>query len=67
VLDIVEAARRITGKPIPVTMEGRRAGDPARLVASSAMAAEKLGWKAKHSGVDSLVETSWKVYARAAK
>ena len=67
VLDIVEAARRITGKPIPVTMEGRRAGDPARLVASSAMAAEKLGWKAKYSGVDSLVETSWKVYARKSK
>ena len=64
VFEIVEAARRLTGKPIPVTVEGRRAGDPARLVASSALAAEKLGWKARHSDVDSLVSSSWKVYNR---
>lgn len=62
VLEIVEAARRITGKPIPVKIEGRRAGDPARLVASSALAAEKLGWKARNSDVDSLVGSSWNVY-----
>jgi len=62
VLEIVEAARRITGKPIPVKIEGRRPGDPARLVASSVLAAEKLGWKARHSDVDSLVSSSWNVY-----
>jgi len=62
VLEIVEAARRITGKPIPVKIEGRRPGDPARLVASSVLAAEKLGWKARHSAVDSLVSSSWNVY-----
>lgn len=62
VLEIVEAARRITGKPIPVKIEERRPGDPARLVASSALAAEKLGWKATHSDVDSLVSSSWNVY-----
>jgi len=64
VLEILEAARRITGKPVPATIEGRRPGDPARLVASSALAAEKLGWKARYSDVDTLVETSWKVYER---
>ncbi|PKL23950.1 MAG: UDP-glucose 4-epimerase GalE [Spirochaetae bacterium HGW-Spirochaetae-3] len=64
VLDIVEATRRITGEPIPVSIEGRRPGDPARLVASSALAAEKLGWKARYSDLDSLVETSWKAYSR---
>ncbi len=62
VLEIVESARRITGKPIPIKMEGRRPGDPAQLVASSALAAEKLGWKARHSDVDTLVATSWEVY-----
>ena len=64
VLEILEAARRITGKPVPATIEGRRPGDPAKLVASSALAAEKLGWKARYSDVDTLVETSWKVYRR---
>ncbi len=64
VFEIVDAARRLTGKPIPVKVEGRRAGDPARLVASSALAAELLGWKARHSDVDSLVVSSWNVYNR---
>jgi len=64
VLEILEAARRITGKPVPATIEGRRPGDPAKLVASSALAAEKLGWKARYSDVDTLVETSWKAYER---
>ncbi len=64
VLEIVEAARRITGMAIPAKIEGRRDGDPARLVASSALAAEKLGWKAIHSDVDTLVSSSWNVYKR---
>jgi len=64
VLEILEAARRITGKPVPATIEGRRPGDPAKLVASAALAAEKLGWKARYSDVDTLVETSWKAYER---
>ncbi|MBU0926436.1 MAG: UDP-glucose 4-epimerase GalE [Spirochaetes bacterium] len=64
VLEIVEAARRITGRAIPAAIEGRRAGDPARLVASSALAADRLGWKAMHSDVDALVSSSWEVYRR---
>ncbi|MBN2875119.1 MAG: UDP-glucose 4-epimerase GalE [Spirochaetales bacterium] len=64
VLEILEAARRLTGRAIPATMEGRRPGDPARLVASSTLAAEKLGWKAKFSDVDTLVSSSWGVYER---
>lgn len=67
VLDIVEAARRITGTPIPVRTEARRPGDPARLVASSARAAELLGWKAQYSDVDTLVRTSWDVYRQVSK
>lgn len=64
VLEIVEAARRITGKPIPATIVPRRAGDPAKLVASSAYARETLGWKAKHSDVDTLVKTTWAAYQK---
>ncbi|MDX9899591.1 MAG: UDP-glucose 4-epimerase GalE [Spirochaetia bacterium] len=64
VMDLVEASRRVTGKPIPVKIEGRRPGDPARLVASSALAAKTLSWKALHSDLDTLVSSSWMVYKR---
>ena len=63
VLEILEAARRITGKPIPSKISGRRSGDPASLTASSKLAAELLGWKARHSSIDTLISTTWKVYA----
>jgi UDP-glucose 4-epimerase len=64
VLEIVEAARRISGKPIPTVITGRRAGDPAKLTASSRLARELLNWKAQYSGVDTLIETTWKAYHR---
>lgn len=65
VLQIVEAARKITGKEIPVDITGRRPGDPAGLIASSARAERLLGWKAAVSGLDSLVGTTWDAYCRA--
>jgi UDP-glucose 4-epimerase len=62
VQEILESARRITLKPIPSEITGRRLGDPAKLVSSAGKAARILNWKACHSDVDSLVETSWSVY-----
>jgi UDP-glucose 4-epimerase len=67
VLEIVEAARRVSGRPVPARIVGRRPGDPAKLVASSALARETLGWKAKHSDVETLVRTTWEAYRRAGK
>jgi UDP-glucose 4-epimerase len=64
VLEILEAARRITGRPIPSVVSGRRAGDPASLTASSKQALESLGWKAEHSDIDTLIRTTWKVYEK---
>ena len=64
VMEIVEAARRITGEPIAAEITDRRPGDPAKLVASAATARELLSWSARESDVDSLVETSWSVYRR---
>ena len=64
VLDIIKAARRITGKKIPARTVARRAGDPARLVASSGLARERLGWEAKLSGLDELISTTWDAYSR---
>ncbi|MFO8042319.1 MAG: UDP-glucose 4-epimerase GalE [Alkalispirochaeta sp.] len=62
VMEIVEAARRITGRKIPVEITDRRPGDPAKLVASAAYARELLQWSAEVSDVDSLVSTSWDLY-----
>ena len=62
VLEILEQARRITGKPIPAVITARRPGDPAKLVAGSQLAQKLLGWKARYSDVETLVKTSWNVY-----
>jgi UDP-glucose 4-epimerase len=62
VLEILEAARRISGRPIPAEITGRRAGDPARLTASAGLALELLGWKAQYSGIDRLIKTTWDAY-----
>lgn len=59
VLEVVEAARRITGKSIEVKQEGRRAGDSVQLVADSKKAQKELGWKPKHSDLDSMIQTTW--------
>lgn len=65
VLEILDEARRVTGKPIPARMVARRPGDPAQLYASSALAHELLGWEARHSDVASLVSTTWEAYRRS--
>ena len=62
VKEIIEAARKITGKPIPAGEEARRPGDPASLYATSKLAKDLLGWEPKYSDVDTLVETTWKAY-----
>ncbi len=62
VKEVLETARKITGKPIPAKITGRRPGDPAVLTASAAYARETLGWTARHSDMETLVRTSWNVY-----
>lgn len=64
VLAMLNAARRITGKPISAEIVGRRPGDPAKLVGTSARAEQVLGWKARFSDVDSLVASTWRMYVR---
>jgi UDP-glucose 4-epimerase len=62
VLEILESARRITGREIPSRIAGRRAGDPAELYATSARARAELKWEARFSDVDTLVRSSWDAY-----
>lgn len=58
--EIIEAARRVTGHPIPVSEEDRRPGDPATLIASSQKAMDVLGWKPKYTNVEDIIATAWK-------
>jgi UDP-glucose 4-epimerase len=62
VKEMLEIARRITNKPIPVKIDGRRPGDPAKLTASSQYAHEVLNWQARYSNAETLIETTWKAY-----
>ncbi len=64
VLEIVEAARLVTGKDIPVAASSRRDGDPARLVANPAHAKQRLGWAPRY---DSLADQIGHAWAWAAK
>lgn len=64
VTEMLEAARRITGKEIPARYVERRAGDPASSYATSAYARETLGWVPKFSDVDTLVSSTWQAYQR---
>ncbi|TXT50858.1 MAG: UDP-glucose 4-epimerase [Spirochaetes bacterium] len=63
VLKILETARRVTHRPIPSVISPRRPGDPATLVASSALAKTVLGWEARHSSLETIIETTWAAYA----
>ncbi len=64
VLEMLETARRVTGRPIPSRIAARRPGDPAELVASSALARELLGWTAQRSDPETLVGTTFQAYTR---
>lgn len=67
VLQMIESARKITGKEIKAEIQSRRPGDPAKLVATSTYAHEVLKWKAQYSDVDTLIRTSWNAYRKALK
>ena len=59
VLEVIEAARRVSGREIPYEIGPRRAGDPPVLVASSGQAREKLGWTPKFDRIEPIIETAW--------
>ncbi|MBD3422760.1 MAG: UDP-glucose 4-epimerase GalE [Chitinivibrionales bacterium] len=61
---VVEEARALTGKPIPVDVVGRRPGDPGKLAASAQKAKRNLGWKPRYSDVATLISSTWNVYRK---
>jgi UDP-glucose 4-epimerase len=58
VREVIETARRVTGREIPVREEGRRQGDPPELVAANARAREQLGWTPRR-GLDEMIGDAW--------
>lgn len=59
VLEVVEAAKKITGVDFPVEMTSRRPGDPAYLEASGGKARSLLGWEPQYTDISTIVETAW--------
>jgi len=62
VLDVINKAKEVSRKDIPFDIVGRRAGDPATVVAVSNRANKVLDWSTKYSDLDTLIRTSWDVY-----
>ena len=60
VREVIETARSVTGHPIPATEVPRRAGDPARLVASGEKAKKVLGWEPEIKKLDDIIASAWK-------
>ena len=59
-LEIVKAAREVTGKEIPAEIAARRGGDPDTLIAASEKARKVLGWKPEFDDIHKIIETAWK-------
>lgn len=62
--DVIAAVRRVTGRRIHVVPGPRRAGDPARLVASADEIRRELGWRPAIAGLDPIVESAWTWHLR---
>jgi UDP-glucose 4-epimerase len=56
---VVEIAREVTGRSIPVLMAERRAGDPARLIACADRAFNVLKWKPQYGDLRSIISSAW--------
>ncbi len=59
VLEVIETARRVTGKPIEVKIEPPRPGDPSRLVADASKARALLGWRPAFPELTSIIQSDW--------
>ena len=60
VRQVIDTARAVTGAAIPEQIGPRRAGDPARLVASSGLIRRELGWEPRYPGLQQIIETAWR-------
>jgi UDP-glucose 4-epimerase len=59
VLEVIETARQVTQKPIPIRIEPPRAGDPSRLIADSERAHSLLGWRPAYPDLAAIIRSEW--------
>jgi len=59
VLDVVAAAKRVTGSDFKVELSGRRPGDPAALIADPGLIRSELGWAPQYRDLDEIIATAW--------
>ena len=60
VQEVIDTAEKVTGRTISIVNGPRRDGDPARLVADSRLAREKLGWQPQYADLATIIEHAWK-------
>lgn len=59
VKEVIDTAKKVTGKEFNVVITESRAGDPARLVADASLARQELKWKPVFSSLDKIIEHAW--------
>jgi UDP-glucose 4-epimerase len=64
VLEVVEAARQVTGRKIVTEMQGRRPGDPSHLVADAARARTVLGWQPQQTELAAIIGSAWEWHSK---
>jgi UDP-glucose 4-epimerase len=65
VLEVINAARDVTQREIPIEIEGRRAGDPSHLVADSTKARSVLGWQPQHAELPTIIRSAWQWHTKS--
>jgi UDP-glucose-4-epimerase GalE len=59
VLEVIDAARRVTGRDVPFDMAPRREGDPPRLVGDASRARAVLGWAPRQPSLEAIIRSAW--------
>lgn len=67
VKEVIDAARKVTGREIPVRYGGRRLGDPPRLVGDATRIRRELGWQPQHADLTEMIDTAWRWHQKATR
>lgn len=64
VREVINAASRVLGRPVPFVEKPERPGDPPSLVADASSARQRLGWSPKFQTIDAIIESAWQWHER---
>jgi UDP-glucose-4-epimerase GalE len=67
VKEVIDTAKKVTGKEIPVVIGKRRPGDAPRLVGDAARISKELDWSPEYTNLETIIETAWKWHIKAVK